>query len=223
MTQAATRGLTRTVNQVMTQARRRPRWSIAVAAAVVVVVVLAVSFTARSCSAQAGDGVPYTDSRSVGQMTLFNAAGQPITSGSIHTAPFVGYAVSLQRAPKPYDGKGGKATLMAYQPRAGIDPSRWGGDFISGSSAYSDPNHPTVALTNEDLSLAQFLAEYPSANSWDNLIQLRIFLGVPGQATLNTSYVTADIRVSGDTWTLVRGGSSVPGGLPRPVPGQSGP
>jgi hypothetical protein len=209
----------RVVGPVVGIARRRPRWSIAVAAVVVLALVLAIVAVVRSSSGQAA--VPYQDSRSTGQMAFYDAAGHPITSGSVDATPFVAHAVSLVGAPKPYDKAGGKATLMAYQPRAGVDPARWGGDFISGSSAYTDPAHPTVTLTAEDLSLAGFLAEYPS--SWNNLVQLRIYLGAPGLPTLSTSYVTADIKVTGKTWTLVRGASSVPGGLPSPPPSRSTP
>jgi len=49
------------------------------------------------------------------------------------------------------------------------------------------------------------------------MIQLRIYLGAPQQPGLTTKYVTADIRVDGQTWTLLRGASDVPGGVPSGV------
>src|SRR5215471_2825762 len=76
------------------------------------------------------DSVPYNDPQSVGEMALYRN-GQPVTSGKISDRPFVDYAVSLVRAPAPYDKPGGKAALMAFQAHKGVDPSGWEGDFMT--------------------------------------------------------------------------------------------
>jgi hypothetical protein len=156
--------------------------------------------------------VPYDDDASIGQLALYDTHGNAVTSGSINDKPFVGWAVSLEKAPPPYDKAGRKAALMAYVPHQGVGPSGWGGDFMTGSTPYPDPNHPTARGTSQDISLANFIAEIPL--QWDGFIQLRIYLGAPGEPGLTTKYVTADIQVTGDTWKLVRGASSAPGGVP---------
>jgi hypothetical protein len=187
-----------------------------VAAAAVLIIAAVIVFVVVT-----SDSVPYQDPQSIGELALYDRAGQPITSGHISDKPFVAYAVSTVRAPKPYDKAGGKAALMAFQPQQGVEPSAWQGDFMTGSTAYSDPNHPTAAAQSADISLANFLAELPV--QWDGFIQLRLYLGAPQEAPLTTRYVTADIQVSGDTWKLVRGATSSPGGVPAASPARSGP
>jgi hypothetical protein len=166
------------------------------------------------------DSVPYTDSQSVGEMALYRN-GQPVTSGKITDRPFVDYAVSTVRAPAPYDKPGRKAALMAFQAQKGIEPAGWQGDFMTGSTPYSDPNHPTATAQSDDISLANFMAELPV--QWDGFIQLRLYLGAPNEPPMSTHYVTADIQVSGQNWKLVRGATSAPGGVPAASPARSGP
>ncbi|GAB3854128.1 LPXTG cell wall anchor domain-containing protein [Dactylosporangium cerinum] len=158
------------------------------------------------CSADKPDGVPYTDSRSAGGIVLYGKDGKPATSGRTADKPFVAKAIAQAKAPEPYDREGRKATLLAFLPRKDADPTQWHGRFLTGASAYPDVAHPTVVAPAEAGSLAEFLDVYPT--QWDGLVQLRIYLGVPGEETLTTSYATADIRVSGGTWTVVRAGSA---------------
>ena len=171
---------------------------------------------ATACGAGDMGGIPYEDKESAGLLALYDGSGHRITTGKVADKPFAHFAVSTQKAPPPYDKPGRKAALLAFQPRKGVDPSKWGGDFLTGSTAYADAGHPTASGTAEDISLANFMAEFPP--QWDNLVQLRIYLGAPQQPGLTEHYVTADIRVSGDTWTLVRGAPDVPGGVPGGSP-----
>ena len=147
---------------------------------------------------------PYTDPASTGFITLYDTAGHAVKAGRITDKPFVGKAVSSQEAAVPYDGTGRKATLLAYQPMKGVPPLNWNGDTLTASTPYDDPAHPTASATAKDFTLQDFLSEYPL--QWDGLVQLRIYLGVPGQPTLNTSYVSTDIQVTGQTWKVVGGG-----------------
>jgi hypothetical protein len=185
----------------------RPRTIMILAGALVLVIAATVIFVITS------GGVPYSDNASVGDLALYDKAGNPVTSGSINDRPFVAYAVSLVKAPKPYDKDGRKAALLAFSPQKNSDPSQWPSDFMTGSTPYSDPNHPTATAVSDDISIANFLAEFPS--QWDGYIQLRMYLGAPGEPGMTTSYTTADIRVNGNTWTLVRGATSAPGGVPK--------
>jgi hypothetical protein len=148
-------------------------------------------------------GTPaYADPHVHGAITLYDAAGNAVTSGDIHARPFVARAVASVRGPAPYDVPGGRATLFAYQPREGVGAEAWSGDKLTASTPYGDVDHPTVTLVATDLSLADFLDEFPAR--WDGRVQLRLYLGAPGAGTLNTTYAALDLTVRGDTWTVAR-------------------
>jgi hypothetical protein len=129
----------------------------------------------------------------------------------VHDKPFVWTAASSLKAPAPYDGTGRKATLLAFQPRQGAAPGEWSGDQLTGSIAYPDPAHPTVRATADDFSLQDFVDGFPPR--WDGMLQLRMYLSAPGQKAQSTGYASTDIKVSGQTWTIVGGGPGAgPGG-----------
>ncbi|GGM73813.1 hypothetical protein GCM10007977_089210 [Dactylosporangium sucinum] len=172
------------------------------AAAVAMVAALA---TTGACGKD-DEPVPYTDSRSAGVIALYGRDGNIVTQGKVSDKPFVAKAVGHVKAAPPYDGEGRKATLLGFLPRHGTDPTQWNGRFLTGASTYEDPARPTVIAPPEAGSLAEFLEVYPT--QWNGLVQLRIFLGVPGEGTLTSSYATADIKVTGDTWKLVRGATT---------------
>ena len=153
----------------------------------------------------ADESVPYTDSNSVGTIGLCDKAGNTITSGNVHDRPFAFTVVSSAAAPAPYDVKGRKATLFAFQPRKDVVPGRWSGDSLTASSEYSNAKHPMAAGTLRDFSLTDYLESFPVR--WDGLVQLRMYLSAPNTSILKLPYPTTDIRVSGDTWTVVRGGT----------------
>ena len=146
------------------------------------------------------DSPAYADPRAHGTIALYDAAGHAVTSGDIHARPFVARAVASAPAPAPYNAPGAKATLFAYQPREGVGAAEWSGDKLTASTPYS--GQPTVTLVASDLSLADFLDEFPAR--WDGRVQLRVYVGAPGIGTLNSSYAALDLVVRGGTWTVVR-------------------
>jgi hypothetical protein len=160
---------------------------------------------------------PYDDKESTGLIGLFDHDGHQVTSGKIGDRPFVSYAVSDQKAPAGYDKPGRKAALLAFVPRDGVDPAKWGGDFLTGSTTYTDVAHPIAHGTDEDISLAEFMKTFPPQA--DGRIQLRIYLGAPSMPGKIDQYVTADLKVSGDTWTVTRGAANLPA---PPTTGASG-
>ncbi|HKD97416.1 MAG TPA: hypothetical protein VKB69_07395 [Micromonosporaceae bacterium] len=168
---------------------------IAIAALGAAAVVAAVAFFWPHGS---GTSDTYADPRVDGTITLYNAAGQAITSGSVRDKPFVAKAVESDAAPAPYDQPGAKATLLAYQPRQGAASNDWSGDTLTGASAYTDPAHPTVVSAPTDFTLQDFLDEFPPR--WDGRVQLRIYLSGPNMPVRNTSYAATTLVVSGDTW-----------------------
>jgi hypothetical protein len=167
----------------------------------------AIAFTALTAfvgapAASAGSAaVPYTDPRSVGFIGLCNSAGQQITTGSISTRPFVVRAVDSKPAAAPYNATGRTATLYAYQPREGLPPGAWSGEVMTAAGRYSSPAHPMTAGTPLDDSLADFMSDYPL--SWNNLIQLRMYLGAPNEPIDSVSYPTINLKVTGKTWKVV--------------------
>lgn len=152
----------------------------------------------------AADAVPYTDPSAVGSITLCNTLGQPMTHGNIHVKPFAWRAVGSAAAPSGYAGHGRTAALYGYQPMNQVDPSQWNGEFLTAGATYSNPARPMAAASPADPSLADLLGDYPPR--WNGLIQLRMFVGAPGQPTLTSRYNAATLQISGDTWTLLAGG-----------------
>jgi hypothetical protein len=173
-------------------------------AATLVVAASALSI-AGAASAHAAGTVPWTDSSVTGFIGLCDSHGHPVTSGSLDSAPFVTRAVSSVAAPSPYGEPGRTATLYAFQPRQGLAPGEWSGDMLTASTRYTNPSHPMAQATGGDLSMAAFVGEFPPA--WDGLIQLRLYLGAPGQPPQTISYASTTIKVTGSTWSVVSGGT----------------
>jgi hypothetical protein len=161
------------------------------------------SFTQAAATAAS---VPYQDPAATGLITLCNSAGQPMTGGSIYGKPFVWRAVGATAATSPYNAPGRTAALFGYQPIKNVDPEQWNGQYLTASGRYTDAQAPMTAATAADPTLADFLTNFPPR--WDGLIQLRLFLGAPGQPTLTGTYDDATIKISGDNWSLVQGGST---------------
>jgi hypothetical protein len=153
-----------------------------------------------------GFKMPYTDPNQAGLLTLCNEQGQPITHGSVTAAPFVWRIVSDVPTPKAYRVKGVTATLFAYQPRPYTPAGAWSGNLLTAASLYSNFAHPMVQETPIDEPLTQMTESYPPI--WDHLIELRIYLGAPDMEMDVMQYAAADLVISGNTWTMVEGGTS---------------
>jgi hypothetical protein len=153
--------------------------------------------------AMAGSSLPYNDTNAVGSIGLCDQHGNAVTKGNVDTKPFIWKAVDETPAKAPYNTAGASATLYAFQPRKGVDPTGWNGAQLSGSSRYSTPAHPTAVMTGLDRSLSAYLANF--SVQWDGLLQLRIFLGAPNHSIYNQTYDATNIKVTGNTWTVVGG------------------
>ena len=146
--------------------------------------------------------LPYTDAAANGTIGLCDRNGNNVTHGSVYDKPFVWRAVGAAPAPLSVRGSGRNATLYAYQPRKGVDPTQWSGEQLTANAAYSDPNVPIAQATDRDIALSDYLNDYPP--QWDRLIELRIFYGGPS-GDITASYPVANIRVTGTKWTVVTG------------------
>ena len=169
-------------------------------------VLLAIALVTIGAPLADAASVPYSDPAVNGQITLCNSAHQPVTSGKIAAAPFVDFAVGSVAAPAAYQIAGRTASLYGYQPIKDVDPTLWPGMLLNNASVYANAAFPTAAGTLIDRSLASFLRFYPT--KWDGLIQLRLFVGAPDQAVMTTPYNSATIKVSGDRWSMVDGGTA---------------
>lgn len=183
-------------------------------------------------SARADDAVPYTDPAVTGSIGLCDVHGQNVLSGKVTDKPFVWLAVGTSAAAGDYARSGRTAFLAAYQPRKGITPGEWSGYELAAASVYSNPAHPMSQATPLSAPLTDFLGRY--SPQWDGLVQLRLVLGGSGRPPRTAAYDATDIRVTGDTWRVVRGGTGpcsagkatstaallrIPGALGTPKPG----
>jgi hypothetical protein len=155
---------------------------------------------------------PYDDPRSAGLLTLCSADGEPVTGGSLDDRPFADVVVGETGLPEGLDPAGAVATLFAYQPREGVGVEEFSGTAITAAGVLADPTRPDARVTEDAWSIGDFVTAFPAA--WDGHVQLRLYLGTPEAGTLSAEpYDTADLRVDGDRWELVRGGSASCAGL----------
>lgn len=178
---------------------------IPVIGAVVIAIVAALVFW-RHHGQEAAIAVPYDDPQAAGLITLCSADGDAVTGGSVDDRPFAAYALGETGLPAGTDPAGAVATLYAYQPRAGIEPDEFSGNAISAAATLADPTHPATVVDEGAWSIGDFVTAFPATE--DGFVQLRLYLGTPAAGTLSDQpYDTADLRVDGDRWELVRGGS----------------
>lgn len=181
--------------------------SVLAAVAVLVAVVLVWRAQGQDDTPITTAAVPYDDPQAAGLLTLCSADGEPVTGGRTADTPFADLVVGETGVPAEFDPTGAVATVFAYQPRQGVSPAEFSGSPISAASVLDDPAHPAAAVPADAWSLGDFVTAFPA--DWDGYVQLRLYLGTPAAGTLSTSpYDTADLRVDGDTWELVRGGEA---------------
>ena len=66
---------------------------------------------------------------------------------------------------------------------------------------------PAARVDEGAWTIGDFVTAFPA--DYDGYVQLRLVLGTPEAGTLSDQpYDTADLRVDGDAWELVRGGTA---------------
>lgn len=174
----------------------------ALAAGAGVLVVLAAGIAAVAWHDRT-PAVPYTDPAAVARLTLCDD-GRQVTKGGTADMPFVTAVVGGQQPSGAYATRT-TATLYAYQPRAGLDPSEWSGLQLGATQPVAAPA-PGVRVAAADTTLAQFVDAYPALDGgW---VQLRLVLGAPGVPAETTTYAAADLHLRGTSWTQVDPGSA---------------
>jgi hypothetical protein len=155
-------------------------------------------------SAAAPVDVP-ADPAAIGYIGLCGVDGKPVTGGSVYEQPFVWTAISSVPAPAELQGKGQVAVLYAYQPRPGVPADQWSGDTLTAASVYSTTQAPTTQATRLDFRLKDFMDNFPTLV--DGLYELRMYFGRPGVALDSSRYPETFIQVSGDRWSVAKGGA----------------
>ena len=128
-----------------------------------------------------------------------------MVSGDVNTKPFVWKAVASTRPPGAYQGAGQNAVLNAFQPRPDTRPVEWSGRSLTAASFYANPRHPAVQATYLDLSLADFMQNFPA--KINGLYVLRVSYGKRDYGLYGATYPTTTIQVRGSRWYVVAGGT----------------
>jgi hypothetical protein len=165
-------------------------------------------------SAAAASGPPWEpDGNSVGSLTFYDAAGNPITGGSVNDSPLAAYV----QGSSTIAAGDVKATLLAYTPVLGQVPGQWQGEALSSSTNHPNASAPAplnssplplVTGGSGDESVATYVTDFPnndtSADGYAGLYQLRLKTsGGSSHGGLTTQYDSVDIQVTGSTWSVV--------------------
>lgn len=198
-------------------------------AAATAIVASAALVIGSSGAAHAATSPPWEpDQSATGTVAFYDASGTVITGGSINDNPMAAYAV----ASAPVRAGDTRAVLDEAQPNPNSSPpSLWNNDQLSAVTTFpvtaagapasiKSLTTPVVTGAGGDLNLSDFIGEFPNTDptgagcayaatpsgctntAYQNIYQLRIkTLNTDGVLTDN--YATADILVSGTTWTQI--------------------
>ena len=150
------------------------------------------------------------DANSVGGLLFFDAAGNQITGGNVTDQPVAAY-VEGTAVINPVNLK---ATLFAALPVPATppNPATWTTTQVSQSTSYPNASAPgALGGTNPlplvtggatDLTVAGIEAALPNTSgAYANLYQLRV--KTTGNGASQTTYDSADIQVTGSTWSVI--------------------
>jgi hypothetical protein len=177
--------------------------------ALVVGAFLVVGVATRSTAHAAGTPPfePVGNPPQAGGLTFYNSSGQVITGGSITDSPIAAYvqgSVALNNATK--------AELTGYTPVINVNPGNWLG-YAFGNSVTPNTSAPGALGTSSlplytgvsGYSLSELIGSYPnndtSNDGYAGIYVLR--LQSYQHPNYSTSYDSADIQVSGNTWSVV--------------------
>jgi hypothetical protein len=152
------------------------------------------------------------DPNAQGSLTLYDASGAAITSGSINSHPAAIYAQASGPG-RPGDSMG---QLYLATPRVGVNPLSWSKDVMSAATAYPNPGAPAniknstlpvSTSTAADLSFADYIGEFPNTidqAGYTNLYEFRLYTSSPSQLA-GVTYYRIDVQVdpAAGTWTVV--------------------
>jgi hypothetical protein len=152
----------------------------------------------------------HLDPNEVGTLSLYDASGNVVTTGSVNDLPLSAYQLG-SGAGRVGDNK---ATLFAATPAFGVAPGAWPLSQMSTASSYPNPAapaalaastfplHASTSLT--DFNLASYIAAHPNNDTthpgYIGVYELRMKTSALG-AGISITYNAVDVLVSGTTWT----------------------
>jgi hypothetical protein len=183
----------------------------AVVVATTVTAALAVGWAGTALAAGNPPWEPISNPPEVGALTFYNSTGQAITGGSINDSPLAAY---VQGSATIRSGDT-KATLSGFLPVEGQAPGLWSGEALSKSTTYPNTSAPTALASSAlplvtgasgDESIATLEADFPNTDTsndgYAGMYVLRLYTSAQSES-LSTSYDSADIQVTGNTWSVV--------------------
>lgn len=150
------------------------------------------------------------DPNSVGGLLFYNASGQQITGGNLTDSPVAAYVEGTATV------RSGDtvATLYGYLPVNGELPTEWSGEQLGESTVFPNASAPaplnTAVLPVEtgasgDETLGTLETDYPNTDTsndgYAGMYQLRLYTNA-AKRTQTTTYDSADIAISGSTWSV---------------------
>jgi hypothetical protein len=187
----------------------------AVGAGIAAVAVVATSFLGGA-SANATVTPPYEpDAYSLGGLTLRDAAGAVVTSGSLAASPIAAYAVASGTTTDA--GSHAFAHLQLATPNGTPNTYAYNTEPLGADSSYpvaapasvaaAGANVPVASGTAGDLSFATYIGDFPNSQtgSYANLYQLRLYTPSTSAVTPSAKYFSVDLQVdpATSTWTVV--------------------
>lgn len=186
----------------------------ALAATLVVSATLAVAVSvapAASSAASTTAAPPWEpDPNSVGGLIFYSSTGQVITGGSTKASPLAAYVQGTSTIAKGDT----KAYLFGFTPVEGLPTGGWSGEQLSGTTVYPNKSAPKALASSplplvtgsaSDEDILDYTEDFPNGSSnpdYTGMYQLRLYTSAP-DATHSVTYDSADIRVTGDTWSVV--------------------
>ncbi|GAA4710942.1 Ig-like domain repeat protein [Nocardioides conyzicola] len=171
-------------------------------------IVLALGGSAEAATPPPWQTGPDKDPNNVGVLTLHDASGATVTSGTLDDGPIADF-VAGSTALRSGDTF---ATLFAYTPKSGAPVGSWSGLQLSGTTNFDtatlpaslDNGLPVVALTEADTTLPQYAAGFPNTSStagYQGVYELRLRTTSVGHSATPT-YDVVDIVIDGNTWHI---------------------
>lgn len=183
----------------------RQRFAARFACAAAVGALAALSIATVEAGPAAAGSRPIGDPDARGFIGLCDTHDHNVTGGRVGAKPFVWKAVGSVPPPRTFLGHGENAVLNIYQPRPGVPPGDWSGDQLTAATFYYTPRAPSTQATLKDSPLSLIVKEFPPLV--DGLYELRMYFGKSNVGLYSAKYPATFIRVEGDRWSVVSGGT----------------
>jgi hypothetical protein len=148
---------------------------------------------------------------SLGSLSLFSAAGTPITGGNLTDSPMIAYSVASGTTSDTGVNKVG--LLQVATPDGTPDTSSWVKDTMGSATAYPNPadpaavrasGNPYASSVGGDFSLSDYISLHPNTrvDAYAGLYQVRVY--TPSTQLIGVGkYFSVDIQVTGSTWQVI--------------------